>query len=108
MIRDKLFSEPVPETLKELERNLTPPKGVKRSSNIEGSEHLDGTSKPEDEDESSESSDKDEDENEVNTENTTESVVSVENEMLIGGRIRPPALSNDPNIMPPSLIHCQF
>ena len=69
-IRDKLLSAPVPKLLKELNRKLTPPKGIKRSSNIEGSEPLDGTSVPEDEEESSESSDEDVHENEVNIEHT--------------------------------------
>ena len=40
-IREELLAQPVPETLKELERKLIPPKGIKRSFNLEGSELLD-------------------------------------------------------------------
>ena len=127
-IREELLAQPVPKTLKELERKLIPPKGIKWSFNLEGSELLDdGNIDSEDEGseedtESSSSEDENDDEEnneersgeEINEERSGEEITNEErsgeeitnegtsqnvgNVMLPGDEISLAGLSNDPEV----------
>ena len=108
-IREELLAQPVPKTLKELERKPIPPKGIKRSFNLEGSELLDdGNIDSEDEgseeDTESSSSEDENDDEEINEERSGEEITNegtsqnVENVILPGDQISLAGLSNDPEV----------